>query len=77
MNSKLETTQGWERGLQSKVQYTASDMLEFAKWLAESGWTKHGNGYYYRSKDHNQWPADETCLEEDLLDAWRITRPLK
>lgn len=67
----------YPRGLQSNIKYTAADMLEFAKWLRSSGWTKHDLGYYYRSKDAHQWPADETCMEEDLLDAWRITQPLK
>lgn len=67
----------YPRGLQSRVTFTAYQMMEYAKWLQSSGWTKHGNGYYYRSRDPHQWPADETCMEEDLLDAWRIIQPLK
>ena len=66
----------YPRGLQSRRTFSAEEMLEFSKWKDKSGWTEHGNGYYYRSKDPHQWPADETCMEEDLLDAWRITQPL-
>ena len=67
----------YSRGLQSRIRPTVDDMLAFAKWLQESGWTKHGSGYYYRSRDPHEWPAEETCMEQDLLDAWRIVNPLK
>ncbi len=66
------------RGLQSNIKYSEQDMLAFAKWLQNSGWTLHSsNDYYYRSVDPHQWPADQTCTEQDLLDAWIITQPIK
>lgn len=46
-------------------------VLSFHKWMSESGWHKHSSGqYYYRSKDHHQWPPDETCEERELVGKW-------
>jgi len=63
------------RGLQSNIKFLAEDMLE---WVQSSGWTLHSsNEYYYRSVDPHQWPADQTCTEQDLIEAWIITQPIK
>jgi hypothetical protein len=43
--------------------------MAFHEWIVKHGWTKHSSGdYWYRSKNHNQWPPDESLTEEELLD---------
>ena len=50
----------------------AVDALAFYKWMMQSGWREHSSGnYYYRSKDHHQWPLDETCEESELYNEYQ------
>ena len=39
---------------------------DFAMYM--QGWHQHSSGrYFYRSKDHHQWPPDETATKEELI----------
>lgn len=39
---------------------------DFSKFM--SGWTQHSSGrYFYKSKDHSQWPPDETATKDELI----------
>lgn len=41
----------------------------FAMFMKD--WEEHSSGeYFYKSKNSNQWPPDETATKEELLDKW-------
>lgn len=53
-------------GLNSSKQLPIEAIWNFGREMQR--WTLHSSGqYYYKSKDHHQWPPDETASKEELL----------
>lgn len=43
-------------------------VMAFHRWMVKEGWQEHSSrDYFYKSKDHSQWPPDQTATEEELL----------
>jgi hypothetical protein len=60
-----KTANGTKPVLADSLPYGA---MAFHKWMVEKGWHEHSSKeYFYRSKDFNQWPPDQTATDDELL----------